>query len=170
MKPPPKPTKLGRILERLASSDANRRATPSPRTVNREFTQKVVMRRPKESSRATPIESVDQSRHLPPQLRPTREEEGDTFVHLQAQPPHAPTATDRKVDTPTQVPVSRMKPQAFGGDEMGKVGITPIEKSGMAKLARQPSGPTRHLVDAITHYVDDRVAKHFADLIRQGVL
>jgi len=67
----------------------------------------------------------------------------------------------------TERPRQDLKKRSYGGGELGDIGVTPIEMSAFHGV--HSHGISRTLVMAITDYVDERLAMHVANTIRQGI-
>jgi hypothetical protein len=113
---------------------------------------------------------------LPNWIRPTREDEGDTFVSSQSFGPNSPT-DDEHHETPYAVQVAPVEARlhrpssgkrAYGGGELGQLGVTPAELK--ARSVPSSHHATRRLIDAISDYVDERLAKHVGEVMRQGII
>ncbi len=83
-----------------------------------------------------------------------------------------PTQPNPSSDRPQQVGLDRAaermmrmprRAHSFGGGELGRLGVTPLEKQATTSPT---NSTTRRLVDAITSYVDERLATHFAETNR----
>ncbi|MDR3691179.1 MAG: hypothetical protein P4L46_17490 [Fimbriimonas sp.] len=60
------------------------------------------------------------------------------------------------------------KARAYGGDRQGRLGVAPIERQAMPVLSAHAT--SKRLSDAISEYVDERLTRHLAEMIRQGIV
>jgi len=119
---------------------------------------------------------LTKSKALPSWMLPTRDEEGDTLVSGRSSG-SASGGLGPEQDEPRPVEVNRGNSEAerppsrthtYGGGKVGQTGVTPVEISSFH--SSHTHAATRRLVNAITDYVDERLARHLAESIRQGIL